>query len=110
MSSRQVFKFLQTGILLMIVYLVRRRVFARILISVFWLILGITNGYMLMKRVTPFNAQDLKVLSDAISLTGNYFGKMDILPLESAKFSDKQTFQKDLFIFISKARMTWQQR
>ena len=55
---------------LMIVYLVRRRVFARILISVFWLILGITNGYMLMKRVTPFNAQDLKVLSDAISLTG----------------------------------------
>ena len=66
---------------LMIVYLVRRRVFARILISVFWLILGITNGYMLMKRVTPFNAQDLKVLSDAISLTGNYFGKMELIML-----------------------------
>ena len=66
---------------LMIIYLVRRRVFARILISVFWLILGITNGYMLMKRVTPFNAQDLKVLSDAISLTGNYFGKMELIML-----------------------------
>ena len=32
-----------------------------------------------MKRVTPFNAQDLKVLSDAISLTGNYFGKMELI-------------------------------
>ena len=48
-----------------IVYLFKRRVFARILLSVFWMILGISNGYMLMKRVTPFNAQDLKVASDA---------------------------------------------
>lgn len=44
-----------------VVYLVRRRIFARILLSVFWIGLGVTNGYMLMKRVTPFNAQDLKV-------------------------------------------------
>lgn len=56
-----------------IVYLVRRRVFTRILLSVFWIFLGGCNGYLLMKRVTPFNAQDLKVLSDAISLTRNYF-------------------------------------
>ena len=40
----------------MLVYLVRRRVFTRILITVFWLGLGITNGYMLLIRVTPFNA------------------------------------------------------
>ena len=33
---------------------------SRIIISVFWMILGIANGYMLLKRVTPFNAQDLK--------------------------------------------------
>ncbi|HJC92129.1 MAG TPA: LTA synthase family protein, partial [Candidatus Mediterraneibacter excrementigallinarum] len=51
-----------------IVYLVRRRTFARILLSVFWLFLGICNGYLLTKRVTPFNAQDLKVLSDALEL------------------------------------------
>ena len=38
----------------MLVYLFRRRVFARILISVFWLFLGICNGYLLTKRVTPF--------------------------------------------------------
>lgn len=57
----------------LIVYLVRRRVFARILVSVFWLALGIANGYMLLIRVTPFNAQDLKVLGDAVTLFDKYF-------------------------------------
>ena len=46
----------------LLVYIVRRRVFFRIIISVFWLIIGGVNGYMLSVRVTPFNAQDLKVL------------------------------------------------
>ena len=62
-----------------IVYLVRRRVFTRILLSVFWLFLGICNGYLLTKRVTPFNAQDLKVLSDALELTGNYFNTFELI-------------------------------
>lgn len=61
-----------------IVYLVRRRVFTRILLSVFWLFLGACNGYLLIKRVTPFNAQDLKVLSDALSLTKNYFSTFEL--------------------------------
>ena len=62
-----------------IVYLVRRRMFARILLSVFWLFLGTCNGYLLTKRVTPFNAQDLKVLSDALELTGNYFNAFELV-------------------------------
>lgn len=62
-----------------LVYLVRRRVFVRILISVFWLFLGVCNGYLLFKRVTPFNAQDLKVLSDALELTGNYFNSFELV-------------------------------
>ena len=62
-----------------IVYLVRRRMFARILLSVFWLFLGTCNGYLLTKRVTPFNAQDLKVLSDALELTGNYFNTFELV-------------------------------
>ena len=37
-----------------IVYLFKRRVFVRIIISVLWMVLGVANGYMLMKRVTPF--------------------------------------------------------
>lgn len=57
----------------LLVYLVRRRVFLRILVTAFWLILGITNGYMLMVRVTPFNAQDLKVATDAVTLFDKYF-------------------------------------
>ena len=57
----------------MIVYLVKRRVFARIIISVLWLFLGIVNGVMLLKRVTPFNAQDLKTFTEGLSLFTNYF-------------------------------------
>ena len=65
----------------MVVYLFRRRVFVRILLSVFWLFLGTCNGYLLLKRVTPFNAQDLKVLSDALELTGNYFSGGELILL-----------------------------
>lgn len=57
----------------LLAYLVKRRVFTRILLSVFWLGLGITNGYMLLIRVTPFNAQDLKVAGDAVTLFDKYF-------------------------------------
>ena len=51
-----------------VVYLFRRRVFARIIVSVLWLILGVANGYMLLKRVTPFNAQDLKAATEGPEL------------------------------------------
>ena len=64
-----------------IVYLVRRRVFARILISIFWIFLGGCNGYLLIKRVTPFNAQDLKVLRDALPLVRNYLNNFEIVLL-----------------------------
>ncbi len=62
-----------------LVYLVRRRVFTRIILSVLWLILGICNGYMLLKRVTPFNAQDLKVAGDAVSLINAYFSGIELV-------------------------------
>lgn len=58
---------------LLIVYIFRRRLFTRIIISTVWLILGIVNGYMLSVRVTPFNAQDLKVIDDALSMIDKYF-------------------------------------
>lgn len=66
---------------LSIVYLFKRRVFARIIVSVFWLVLGVANGYMLLKRVTPFNAQDLKVAKDAVSLINNYFNGFELVLL-----------------------------
>jgi len=64
---------------LSIVYMFRRRTFARIIISVLWLTLGVVNGYMLLKRVTPFNAQDLKVAADGLSLITNYFNGFEII-------------------------------
>lgn len=62
-----------------IVYLVRRRVFARIIISALWLLLGVVNGVMLMKRVTPFNAQDLKTFTEGLSLFTNYFSVSELI-------------------------------
>jgi phosphoglycerol transferase MdoB-like AlkP superfamily enzyme len=57
----------------LLVYLIRRRVFLRIILSVLWLVLGCVNGYMLTVRVTPFVAQDFKVVGDAISMIDKYF-------------------------------------
>ena len=62
-----------------IVYLFKRRVFVRIILTVLWLALGIANGYMLMVRVTPFNAQDLKVATDGLTLISNYFNGIEIV-------------------------------
>ncbi len=63
----------------MIVYLFKRRVFVRILLSVFWLFLGTCNGYLLLKRVTPFNAQDLKTFTEGLSLFTNYFSVAELV-------------------------------
>ena len=64
-----------------IVYLVKRRVFTRIIVTVFWMVIGVTNGYMLMKRVTQLNAQDLKVASDGLTLINNYFNGFELVVL-----------------------------
>lgn len=64
-----------------IVYLFKRRVFARIIISAVWLVLGIANGYILLKRVTPFNAQDLKIAQDGIALINNYCNGFELVIL-----------------------------
>lgn len=65
-------------------YLFKRRNFARFLISVFWLGLGITNCVLLGKRVTPFNRADLKVALDAVTLLNQYFKPYQIVLLAVA--------------------------
>ena len=62
-----------------IVYLFKRRIFVRIIIGAIWVILGIANGYILLKRVTPFNAQDLKVAGDGIALINNYCNGFEVV-------------------------------
>lgn len=56
----------------LVVYLVRRRVFARILLIIIWLGLGIINGVLLSQRVTPFTGPDLHLITDALKIANRY--------------------------------------
>ena len=58
---------------LMLVYIVKRRAVLRTIISVFWLFLGIINGCILAKRVSPFSFTDLKMVGDLFTMQSNYF-------------------------------------
>lgn len=61
---------------LTLVYLFRRRGFARVLICSFWVILGIINGIVLSNRVTPFGFADLAVLSDLMTMLKTYISPL----------------------------------
>ena len=55
-------------------YLFRRRAFFRVIISGFWVLLGIINGCILSNRVTPFGFTDLKCINDLFAMNNtNYF-------------------------------------
>lgn len=56
----------------LVVYLFRRRVFVRVLLSIFWLMLGIINGVILATRVTPFTGPDLHLITDAFKIANKY--------------------------------------
>lgn len=57
---------------MLIVYLFHRRFFWRVVVSVFWLFLGIVNCILLMNRVTPFTGPDLHMLTDGIAIMQKY--------------------------------------
>lgn len=57
----------------LIVYFFKRRCLARVLLSGIWLFLGIVNGCLLLKRVTPFGYTDLKMITDLFAMKNNYF-------------------------------------
>ena len=59
----------------MVVYLFRRRVLVRLVMSCFWLLLGIINGVILANRVTPFTGPDLRNLSDGAKVVTKYLSK-----------------------------------
>ncbi len=58
---------------LMLVYIFKRRAVLRTIISFFWLFLGIINGCILAKRVSPFSFTDLKMVGDLFTMQSNYF-------------------------------------
>ena len=61
---------------LTLVYMFRRRGFARVLICSFWIILGIINGIVLSNRVTPFGFADLAVISDLTTMLKTYISPL----------------------------------
>lgn len=58
---------------LLIPYLFRHRGFFRLVISVFWLLLGTINGFVLASRVTPFNFTDLKLIGDLMDMKNSKY-------------------------------------
>jgi len=56
----------------LVVYLFKRRVFVRLLILTLWLILGITNGILLIYRITPFTGPDLYLITEALKIITVY--------------------------------------
>ena len=56
----------------LIVYLFRKRVFWRSVLTVFWLLLALIDCVILMNRVTPFTGPDIKNMTDGFSLLKKY--------------------------------------
>lgn len=63
----------------MVVYLFRRRMLVRLIMTFFWLLLGIINGVILSNRVTPFTGPDLKNLSDGASVVTKYMSGFTVM-------------------------------
>ena len=56
-----------------VVYLFRKRIAMRVTLSVLWCFLGVINGCILAKRVTPFSYTDLKLIGDLFAMNSTYF-------------------------------------
>ena len=57
----------------LVVYLFRRRIALRVTLSILWCFLGVINGCILAKRVTPFSYTDLKLIGDLFAMNSTYF-------------------------------------
>lgn len=64
---------------LVVAILFRRRVFVVTIVSLVWLAIGITNGIILIQRMTPFTVKDLSAITDGATIITNYFSKTQII-------------------------------
>jgi len=64
---------------LTISYLVRKRIFTSLLISIVWLVGGVANGIILAFRTTPLTGNDLKMIGNAASVIKKYMSLDQIL-------------------------------
>ena len=63
------------------VFLVRKRMFLRVLIFGIWMVGGIANGVILANRVTPLTGPDLRNLSEGLGVITKYFNDFQIILL-----------------------------
>ena len=56
----------------------RRRVFFIVIVTLVWMGVGITNGVILIQRMTPFTVKDLSAITDGATLLTNYFSTTEI--------------------------------
>ncbi|MBQ9272117.1 MAG: LTA synthase family protein [Mogibacterium sp.] len=59
--------------------LFKRRRFASFMIALFWVLLGTTNGVILMSRMTPFTLYDLKNAADGLTIATTYFSRIQLI-------------------------------
>lgn len=64
---------------LLIASVFRRRTFVFTIISIFWLAMGIANGFILMTRMTPFTVKDLSNLEDGATIVTTYLTTWQII-------------------------------
>lgn len=64
---------------LVIATLFRRRVFFVTVVTIIWMAIGITNGIILIERMTPFTVKDLSAITDGATIITNYFSMTEIV-------------------------------
>lgn len=60
-------------------FLFKRRKFARFLLCMLWIAVGVTDFVLLQFRTTPFTAVDLLLLDSAFSIMGHYLSLFQII-------------------------------
>lgn len=71
---------------LCMVFLIKRRVFGIVVVTTFWMAIGITNGIMLSYRITPFTVVDFSLIGSAFTVMGKYLSFSQQMLLYAAVF------------------------
>ncbi|MEG2199022.1 MAG: LTA synthase family protein [Anaerovorax sp.] len=95
------FNALIIGATLSVAFLVKRRIFIYLVVSVVWLGLGITNGVILGFRTTPFTVTDLSLADAGLSIITNYMSIPQIALIVAAVILAAAIFVL-VFIFAPK--------
>ncbi|MBO5198627.1 MAG: sulfatase-like hydrolase/transferase [Lachnospiraceae bacterium] len=69
---------------LSIALLFRRRTFARFILYVIWIAIGVVDFVLLQFRTTPFTAVDLLLIKSAFSIMGHYLNVLEIILILAA--------------------------